>query len=607
MNKQFLRFALLFLFGLLIVTIAAPAPAAAQSGEDWDRVQSAGRIVFGTSADYPPFESYDSNFKLDGFDIALAREMGKRLGIEVEFTDFAFSGLLDALNLGQVDAVISALSVTPNRQQAADFTNLYYIDDDAMLARAADPIIIRSPTDFAGLRVGVERGTVYAYWAQENLVNAGIIPQDALIDYPDTLAQVRGLRSNDIDVAVLERLTALTFTTSAQDLHVVGRGLNQQRFAVATRKGSSLVEKLNQALLSIQADGTYATLVRQYLNDDDTVVADEHRDAEVINIPVRPVEEPECKLGLEFVADLNLDDHNMQSPPIMSPGQPFTKSWRVRNVGACPWEADYSLVYVNGNRVEASMAAAPLPIGHVVQPGETIDLSMSLIAPVVYGTYQGFFQMRDNTGKLFGQVIWAGIQVPDPNPPPTPTPVPAPPNVDVNPNLRADSTWINQGQCTAIRWDVDNVNAIYFVDGGSVQGVGGHDARTVCPGQTANYVLRITRRDNATVEFPITINVSGPPPQRPGPRIDRFWVSSTGVRAGECIRFEWRAVDADGVNLYLGDKRKVSGGPREGSWQDCPSKSGPHEYKLEAYGNGSTKQKITVYVQGGGGGGGRDE
>ena len=365
--------------------------------------QSAGKIVFGTSADYPPFESYDSNFQLDGFDIALAKEMGKRLGIEVEFTDFAFSGLFDALNLGQVDAVISALSVTPNRQTVADFTNLYYIDDDAMLARAADPIIIRSPTDFAGLRVAVEQGTVYAYWAQESLVDAGIIPQDALVTYADTLAQVRGLRSNDADVAIMERLTAITFSSSSQDVKVVGRGLNQQRFAVAARKGSDLVEKLNQALLSIQADGTYATLVRQYLNDDETAAADEHRDTEVINKPARPVEEPECQLGLQFVDDLNLDDHNMQSPPIMSPGQPFTKSWRVRNVGTCPWEADYSLVYVNGNRVEASMAAAPLPVGRIVQPGETIDLSLSLIAPVVYGAYQGFFQMRDNTGKLFGQ------------------------------------------------------------------------------------------------------------------------------------------------------------------------------------------------------------
>ena len=210
MNKRLFRFTLLFLLGLLVVTAAAPTPAAAQSGEDWGRVQSAGKIVFGTSADYPPFESYDSNFQLDGFDIALAKEMGKRLGIEVEFTDFAFSGLLDALNLGQVDAVISALSVTPNRQTVADFTNLYYIDDDAMLA----PPPTRSSSVPHRLRRPAWR------WSGHGLrllgagkpCRAGIIPQDALVTYADTLAQVNGLRSNDADVAIMERLTAITFS-----------------------------------------------------------------------------------------------------------------------------------------------------------------------------------------------------------------------------------------------------------------------------------------------------------------------------------------------------------------------------------------------------------
>ena len=595
MKKRYPLLALVIV-GLLAVALALPTAAHAQTTDDWSRVQSAGKIVFGTSAAYPPFEYYNSNFQIDGFDIALARELGKRLGVEVQFTDFAFAGLLDALQLGQADAAIAAISVTPSRQQVVDFTNLYYIDDDAMLARASDLIAIKSATDFAGLRVGVERGSVYHYWAQENLVNAGIIAQDALIDYKDTLSQSRALRNGEIDVAILERLTALTVDAQADDLQVVGRGLNQQRFAIAAAKGSTLINRLNEALLALQADGTYAQLVLQYLNRDTQTVVGDETDTQVTNLPARPDPKPECTQGMAFVTDLNLDDRNMATPPVMSPGQPFTKSWRVRNSGTCAWESDYMLVYVNGNRVEASMAAAPLPVGRVVQPGETIDLSLSLIAPVTYGVYQGFFQMRDNQGTLFGEVVWVGIQVPDPAPPPTPTPVPPPPSGEVNPNLRADSTWINQGQCVAIRWDVDDINAIYFVDGNNVQGVGGHDARTVCPGQTTTYKVRITRLDGVTVEYPITINVNDQPPQRPGPRIEHYSVSRTEVRSGECIRFDWRTSDADGVNLYLGDKRKVSDGPREGSWDDCPKAGGRHDYRLEAYGNGGTFQTITVYV-----------
>ena len=82
----------------------------------WQTIQQNGRIVVGVSADYPPFEFYDSDFRLDGFDIALMDEIGKKLGVDVEFNDLAFDGLGGALTLGQIDAAISAISVTPTRR-----------------------------------------------------------------------------------------------------------------------------------------------------------------------------------------------------------------------------------------------------------------------------------------------------------------------------------------------------------------------------------------------------------------------------------------------------------------------------------------------------------
>jgi hypothetical protein len=259
---------------------------------------------------------------------------------------------------------------------------------------------------------------------------------------------------------------------------------------------------------------------------------------------------------------------------------------------------NFALFYVNGNRVEASMAAQPLLIERTVAPGDTIDLSVSLQAPAVYGVFQGFWQMRDDTGKLFGEVVWVGIQVPNPNPP-TPVPATPTPPAGLNPNLRADSTWINAGQCTTIRWDVDNISAIYFIDGNNVQGVGGHDARSVCPGQTATYLIRIQRTDGGIQDFSITINVSGqaPPPARPGPIIRHYSVDSNAVGSGQCIRFEWRTENVDGVNLYRSNNRIVTNGGSNGSQQDCPP-DGHWDYRLEAYGNGNVSQTISVVVSG---------
>ncbi len=89
--------------------------------------------MVGTSADYPPFAFYDDKFQLDGFDIALMKAIGEKLGVEVEFNDFAFDGLGNALQLGQIDAAIAAISVTPERQELVDFSDVYYVGADALL------------------------------------------------------------------------------------------------------------------------------------------------------------------------------------------------------------------------------------------------------------------------------------------------------------------------------------------------------------------------------------------------------------------------------------------------------------------------------------------
>lgn len=653
----------------------APGPAS-DAATDWERVRAAGKLVFGTAADYPPFEFYNSNFELDGFDIALARAIGEKLGVEVEFKDFAFDGLINAVQLGHLDAAIGAISVTPDRQQVVDFTNLYYIGNSVALATTNFTPTVTSAADLAGMRVGAERGATYQAWAQETLVEAGLIAQDDLVLYSTPSEIVRDLRNGTLDVGLMGELTAELAVKRNPALQIVGRQFNQQQFAIAAGKGSSLIEPLNQALIALQSDGTFAKLVDQYLQVNAAHVTPEEDEAGVENAPTptQPDTPAPCITSMAFVADLNLDDKNMTAPPIMAPGQDFVKSWRVLNNGTCDWAPDYALAYVNGNRIEASMGGSAVPVGRTVKPGEMVDLSASLRAPQVYGLFQGFWKMRDNLGQYFGEVVWVGIQVPDPNPP---APPPPPPAQEINPNLRADNNHIAAGQCTTIRWDVDNVSAVYFIDGGNQQGVAGHDARNICPGATTTYTLRVTDRNGANHDFPITINVTGapdysinfwadstninggqctrlrwdvrnvqavyldgegvagvsdrevcpgstktytlqvikydggqdsrqvtininnpPPPPAQPPVIRQFSVNSNQIGRGQCVNFEWRTDNAQGVNLLRNGGAVVAGGPGNGSAQDCPDTIGLYEYKLVAYGVGQSEQSLTVNVIG---------
>ena len=94
--------------------------------------------------------------------------------------------------------------------------------------------------------------------------------------------------------------------------------------------------------------------------------------------------------------------------------EPFTKTWKIKNVGTCTWTTDYKLVFVDGDRMD-SPDSIPLPVG--VAPGQTFNISVSLFAPSDPGQYQGFWQFQAPNGGNFGvgaaaaESIWAKVNV----------------------------------------------------------------------------------------------------------------------------------------------------------------------------------------------------
>lgn len=110
-----------------------------------------------------------------------------------------------------------------------------------------------------------------------------------------------------------------------------------------------------------------------------------------------------------FIADISIKDGAS-----LSPGDEFTKTWRLRNVGNCTWNTDYDLVFVNGDQLKAKSVKA---LSGNVKPGETVDLSVDMVAPSKEGDYTGYWMLRNSSGKLFGlgakgdQVFWVDINV----------------------------------------------------------------------------------------------------------------------------------------------------------------------------------------------------
>ena len=580
-------------------TPVSDQPAAPEDA--WARIQAAGTLVAGVSADYPPFESYDENFKLDGFDIALMKAIGQRLGVEVEFNDFAFDGLFGAMQLGQADVAISAISETQERREQVDFSDVYFISQGVALGSDQRQLDVTPTADnLQGLRVAVEGGTVYESWAHSDLIDQGLLPETNLLVYSDVEQAVKDVQRGLVDVVLMDLQPAQAFVQQG-GVAILAEDVTVQRFAIAIPKGQDLLRRaINQALSQLQGEKLIFSLAEQYLN----VTA-----ADIVPVPLPTAEPPTptaapnqpptavptvapppagCIDGMAWVADLSFDDSNMTSPPVVPPGQSFVKSWRVRNSGTCTWNSSYVLGYDHGNVPAAQMGGQPIAVQGTVAPGATYDFNANLVAPTAPGAYQGFWQMRNGQGRTFGETVWVGIRVPasaPATPAPTQTPV-------AGITFTSTSTSIQQGQCVTISWNAVNVREVYFYQQGQNwqnNGVAGQGSRQECPQQTTTYYLRVVMQDNSVQTRELTVNVT---PVSNAPQINSFTINPQGqIQAGQCVTLQWN-VGGSISDIFLSRNNQPlwDGAPYQGNYQDCPPGGGQMTYLLKATGPGGSNQ-----------------
>ena len=110
--------------------------------------------------------------------------------------------------------------------------------------------------------------------------------------------------------------------------------------------------------------------------------------------PVPPTQTPIPCDRAEFVKDVSYPDNTE-----VAPGLVFVKTWRLRNGGSCTWTAGYAVVLTSGDSIGVP---ASVPLTGNVAPGQTMDVSVSLTAPSVGGTYRGDFKLRNASNIVFG-------------------------------------------------------------------------------------------------------------------------------------------------------------------------------------------------------------
>ena len=106
--------------------------------------------------------------------------------------------------------------------------------------------------------------------------------------------------------------------------------------------------------------------------------------------------------SMAFVDDVSIPDNTT-----MTPGQAFTKTWRVKNTGTCVWEAGFKFNFVGGD----AMGSSALVLDKPVSPGAETDLSIAMVAPSTAGTIRSSWRMSTATGTFFGDEVYVQIIV----------------------------------------------------------------------------------------------------------------------------------------------------------------------------------------------------
>lgn len=140
-----------------------------------DAIKKKGKLVIGTATGYYPFEMADKNGELVGYDIEVAKALGKELGVEVEFQNYAFSGLIPALQAKKVDLVIAGMTITDKRKEVVNFSDSYFTSGQAMLINKNYPNVKTwEDLDKKGNVIAVSMGTTADQTASRMFKNAEV-------------------------------------------------------------------------------------------------------------------------------------------------------------------------------------------------------------------------------------------------------------------------------------------------------------------------------------------------------------------------------------------------------------------------------------------------
>ena len=257
-QRQWLVAVCLIALGLLLSACRADP-------ESWQRIQQSGVLRVGIDPTFPPF-ALDEGGTLTGIDVDLARALAAEMGLEAQFTYFGYDGLYDALATEQVDILISALVIAPERTGDFAFSAPYY-DAGQVLIVPVDASGIASADDLDGQRLAVELG---ALGHVEALALQRDKPALQVQTYSGVDEALDAMAAGEADAALVDSVSGRLYlrqrSTSARPLMRLPVPMTSEPYAIVVRiEDRILLKELNDALHYLSQENELDAILNKWL------------------------------------------------------------------------------------------------------------------------------------------------------------------------------------------------------------------------------------------------------------------------------------------------------------------------------------------------------
>lgn len=230
-------------------------------------IKDQGYFTLGLDDAFPPmgFREEGTN-NIVGFDIDLAKEAAKRMGVEVKFQPVIWDTVIEELNNGNIDVIWNGMSITEKRQKQIDFTKPYISDRQLIVVQKGSAITNKA--GLAGKKVGIQAASSAIEAVEKDKATADAIGE--LVQFDNNNDALLDLKSGRLDAVVVDEVVGRYYLAKhAEAYQVLEENFGSEDFGIGVRKtDKTFLAELQKALDAMKADGTSAEISKKWFGED---------------------------------------------------------------------------------------------------------------------------------------------------------------------------------------------------------------------------------------------------------------------------------------------------------------------------------------------------